>query len=70
MYENAVKAADKILKDLKKFFNYDENKVRRWFATPNPLLGNMMPLQMLNSGKIQKLLYFIDAMLDENERSH
>lgn len=47
----------------------DEHKTVLWFKTPNPLLGNITPRDMIRIGRFKKLQRFIQNALDENERS-
>jgi uncharacterized protein (DUF2384 family) len=49
-------------------FFKDEQKTILWFNTPNPLLGNMTPRDMIRIGRFKKLLNFIQTALDENKR--
>ena len=46
----------------------DEHKTILWFKTPNPLLGNITPRDMIRVGRSRKLQRFIQNALDENER--
>jgi uncharacterized protein (DUF2384 family) len=46
----------------------DEHKTVLWFKTPNPLLGNITPRDMIRVGRFKKLQRFIQNALDENER--
>ena len=46
----------------------DEHKTILWFKTPNPLLGNITPRDMIRVGRFRKLQRFIQNALDENER--
>jgi hypothetical protein len=46
----------------------DGDKALLWFQTPNPLLGNMTPRDMIRVGRFKKLLKFIQTALDENIR--
>lgn len=39
-----------------------------WFCTPNPNLGGMAPLNMIHSGRGEKLYKWIDTRLWENTR--
>jgi uncharacterized protein (DUF2384 family) len=48
------------------FFN-DEQKTVLWFRTPNPLLGDMTPRDMIRVGRFRKLVRFIQTALSENE---
>ena len=46
----------------------DQHKTELWFKTPNPLLGNITPRDMIRVGRFRKLQRFIQNALDENER--
>lgn len=50
------------------FFGKDINKTVLWFSTPNPLLGNMSPRDVIRVGRYKKLLKFIQTALNENTR--
>lgn len=45
----------------------DEHKTVLWFKTPNPLLGNITPRDMIRVGRFKKLYRFIFNALGENE---
>jgi len=45
-----------------------EQKTVLWFKTPNPLLGNITPRDMIRIGRFKKLSRFILNALGENER--
>lgn len=45
----------------------DEHKTILWFKTPNPLLGNITPRDMIRVGRFKKLSRFIQNALSENE---
>lgn len=49
-------------------FFADGDKAMLWFQTPNPLLGNMTPRDMIRVGRFKKLLKFIQTALEENKR--
>ncbi len=49
-------------------FFQDERKTMFWFQTPNPLIGNISPKEMIRRGRFRKLLEFIQTALDENKR--
>jgi len=49
------KARDLVLK----FFEGDEEKTNLWFRLDNANLGGMSPNQMIEVGRIKKLLKFI-----------
>lgn len=47
------------------FFN-DAVKTKLWLMTPNPMLGNTAPRDMIRHGRYEKLLRFVtDALEDE-----
>jgi uncharacterized protein (DUF2384 family) len=46
----------------------EEQKTILWFKTPNPLLGNISPRDMIRIGRFKKLYRFILNALGENER--
>jgi uncharacterized protein (DUF2384 family) len=48
-------------------FFKDEQKTILWFKTPNPLLGNITPREMIRIGRFKKLHRFILSALSENE---
>lgn len=48
-------------------FFKDERKTLLWFKTPNPLLGDMTPRDMIKVGRFRKLRRFIQNALAENE---
>jgi uncharacterized protein (DUF2384 family) len=48
-------------------FFRDEQKTVLWFKTPNPLLGDMTPRDMIRIGRFKKLRRFIQNALAENE---
>jgi hypothetical protein len=45
----------------------DVQKTVLWFKTPNPLLGNIAPREMIRVGRFKKLHGFIMNALAENE---
>jgi uncharacterized protein (DUF2384 family) len=48
-------------------FFRDEQKTVLWFKTPNPLLGDLTPRDMIKIGRFKKLRRFIQNALSENE---
>ena|SRR6266700_1017318 len=48
-------------------FFKDEKKTVLWFKTPNPLLGDVSPRDMIRIGRFRKLRKFILGALSENE---
>ena len=48
-------------------FFRDEQKTVLWFKTPNPLLGDIAPRDMIKIGRLKKLRQFILQALSENE---
>ena len=58
---------EKISALLMEFFNNDTTKVGAWMNTPNPLLGNMIPYELIAMGREEKLLRFIENAISENK---
>jgi hypothetical protein len=48
---------------IKRYFNGDATKAFTWFATKNPSLGGVSPLDMIRVGREEKLKKFIDQSL-------
>ena len=48
------------------FFDGDRLKTALWFKTPNPMLGNLSPRDMIRYGRYKKLLNFVQSALEEN----
>lgn len=46
----------------------DPTKAILWFKTPNPMLGDVAPRDMIRVGRFKKLYKFILTALDENKR--
>lgn len=50
----------RILYDLvNEHFKGDNFKARLWFKIPNPMLGNIKPIDMIRYGRQKKLLQYI-----------
>jgi uncharacterized protein (DUF2384 family) len=49
-------------------FFRDEQKTVLWFKTPNPLLGDIAPRDMIKIGRFKKLRQFILQALSENKK--
>ena len=49
------------------FFNNEIYKTTLWFSTPNPLLGDIAPREMIIVGRFKKLRVFIQTTLSENQ---
>jgi uncharacterized protein (DUF2384 family) len=45
----------------------DDVKTQLWIRTPNPMLGDISPRDMLRLGRYKKLLRFITQALEENK---
>lgn len=61
-------AIDEIYDHVEDFFSNDRGKVKGWFNTPNPLLGNITPNEMMKLGRIEKLLDFVRTQVAENSK--
>lgn len=49
-------------------FHGDARKTALWFTTPNPLLGNVAPREMIRFGRFRKLFKFVTNAIIENRR--
>ena len=48
------------------YFDGDTDKAELWMETPNPQLGGVRPINMITTGKIEKLKKFIeDAVIKQ-----
>jgi hypothetical protein len=45
----------------------EERRTILWFQTPNPLMGNVSPKEMILAGRFRKLLEIIQTALEENQ---
>ena len=50
------------------FFGGDKDKAHLWFMSKNPMLGGISPDQMIDAGRYDRLLRFIQQSLADNER--
>lgn len=59
-YEDIV-AIKGIIAILKKFFYGDDAKIEWWLNTRNPLLGDLTPMRMIETGRAPKLLHVMES---------
>lgn len=50
---------DEVHRMVFRYFDGDPEKIHDWFTTPNPLLGQVAPVDMLKYGRGEKLLQFV-----------
>jgi uncharacterized protein (DUF2384 family) len=50
-------------------FFQDDVKTKLWLQTPNPMLGNVSPRDMLRFGRYAKLLRFVNQAMEEGGSS-
>lgn len=62
----AAATRHEIFTRVREFFDHD-GKAALWMGTPNPLLGDVSPNDMLAAGREEKLLRFVVGALAENE---
>ncbi len=48
---------------LKNFFNHD-HEIQEWLNTPNPNFGNTTPQHLINSGRANKVFFWLEANLE------
>lgn len=73
-----TKASRRVMGLAISYFDGDEEKVRTWYRTENPMLGNISPLQMIMDGKAERLYEIfltsadaeLNAMYDNNQTMH
>lgn len=51
---------------VKEYFKGDNKKTMAWFHEENPGLGYTRPIEMINNGRSDKLLRFIESLLEDN----
>lgn len=55
-----------ILNFVSAVFDHDLPKIVAWFQTSNPLFGNQTPVEMIKSGRVEKLHKFLTTQVSEN----
>lgn len=55
-----------VCESVAQYFSGDADRTALWFRTPNPLLGNVSPRDMIRYGRYEKLRQFIQEALAEN----
>ena len=53
---------------VRQFFKDDNKKTINWFHEDNSSLGGTKPINMIKSGRVDKLLTFIRSSLNDNFR--
>ena len=51
------------------FFDGDPEKTALWFRTPNPMLGDLSPRDMIRFGRYKRLQKFVLSAREENTAS-
>lgn len=51
---------------VQEFFKDEPHKAALWFNTPNPMLGDIRPLDMIKLGRVNKLYQFIKDASEGN----
>lgn len=65
--ESTQEKIDWVYEQVLTYFDGDEYKTVDWFRTPNPNLGNVTPLYMLQTEyKVDNLRNWVENVLDEN----
>ncbi len=55
---------NEIYQKVLKALNGDLDKAKAWFLTPSPLLGEISPVRMIETRRLDKLAVLVDALLD------
>lgn len=45
--------------------DWDRVKTQAWMTTPNPLLGDAKPRDLIDAGRVDKLLAFVRAQIGD-----
>jgi len=56
-----------LFQKVKDHMDWDDDKTNVWFATKNPLLGEVSPMDMMIMGRVGKLEKFIDNLVEEGK---
>lgn len=48
-------------------FEGDYSKAKMWMDSDNPMLGGTSPIEMIKSGRHEKLMGFIETSIKENK---
>lgn len=48
------------------YFRKDVDRTRIWFLSPNPVLGDINPIEMFRRGRVRKLLKFINMCIGDD----
>lgn len=51
------------------YFDGDQDKTVLWFKSPNPMLGNITPRDMIRFGRYKKLMAFVVEARKTNQSS-
>jgi hypothetical protein len=49
------------------YFEGDKKKTALWFKTPNPMLGDVTPRDMIRLGRYKKLIKFVTEALNKHD---
>jgi hypothetical protein len=55
-----------VFERISKSMSWDEDKTILWLDTENPLLGGATPIRLAESGRIHKLVKFVESCLEDN----
>ena len=63
-----MKEVTEIFTLVNEFFKGNDEKVKAWFETTNPMLGDVSPMSMIMWGRSEKLLAFVKNCIDGNKK--
>ena len=67
LFHKEIKIIKKILK---KELKWCDAKIAGWLFTDNPLLGNVSPMVMVRTGRLDKLMQFIEFQIAQASHAH
>jgi Protein of unknown function (DUF2384) len=69
MDKEAILIESRVREMIHKHMGWERVKVDLWMTTPNPLLGNAEPLDLIRKGRGRKVIGFVEAAIAENKSS-
>jgi hypothetical protein len=64
--ENEYDQMDEVVSLVQEHMGWSLDKALLWLDTPNPIFGNVPPMQMIQIGRGEKVLKFVRNAINEN----
>ena len=65
--ENEYDEMHEIVSLIQEHMKWSLDEALLWMDTPNPLLGNVSPMEMIEVGRGYKVMKFVKTAIDENK---